>query len=125
MHVRIAWEIYKHQQKQQQQQQQQQPGVGPDPGVMPSHKGPPTMSAGPSLSSAAKGDMLRAPNHHLYSAMPRPHDLASFPSALLGAAAAAAAGGTRRAPLLKDLGLISDAFQAWKVFLLIALTLAT
>ncbi|XP_040355891.1 proline-rich protein 36 isoform X2 [Ixodes scapularis] len=91
MHVRIAWEIYKHQQKQQ-QQQQQQPGVGPDPGVMPSHKGPPAMSAGPSLSSAGKGDMLRAPNHHLYSAMPRPHDLASFPSALLGAAAAAAAG---------------------------------
>ncbi|CAN7985499.1 unnamed protein product, partial [Ixodes pacificus] len=90
MHVRIAWEIYKHQQKQQQQQQQQQQqsGVGPDPGVMPSHKGPPAMSAGPSLSSAAKGDMLRAPNHHLYSAMPRPHDLASFPSALLGAAAA-------------------------------------
>ncbi|KAG0429730.1 hypothetical protein HPB47_023335, partial [Ixodes persulcatus] len=73
MHVRIAWEIYKHQQKQQQQ--------------------------AAAATARTKGDMLRAPNHHLYSAMPRPHDLASFPSALLGAAAAAAAGGMSRMPV--------------------------
>ncbi|KAL3195846.1 hypothetical protein MRX96_015727 [Rhipicephalus microplus] len=47
---------------------------------------------GPAPSSAslsAKGDLLRAPNHHLYSSLPRPHDLSAFPSALLGAAGAA------------------------------------
>ncbi|EEC10749.1 conserved hypothetical protein, partial [Ixodes scapularis] len=59
----------------------------------------PSMTSGTPFVAPGKGDMLRAPNHHLYSAMPRPHDLASFPSALLGAAAAAAAGGMSRMPV--------------------------
>lgn len=92
MHVRIAWEIYNHQQKQQQQQQSSESAAS-------SHKssGPPSVggvsaqsasSAPSSAGLSAKGDLLRAPNHHLYSSLPRPHDLSAFPSALLGAAGA-------------------------------------
>ncbi|CAN7984911.1 unnamed protein product, partial [Ixodes hexagonus] len=61
--------------------------------------GTPFVAPGHLAAFQPKGDMLRAPNHHLYSGMPRPHDLSSFPSALLGAAAAAAAGGMSRMPV--------------------------
>ncbi|XP_064460042.1 autism susceptibility gene 2 protein-like isoform X2 [Ornithodoros turicata] len=70
MHVRIAWEIYNHQQKQQVD--------GHKPGGM-GGVAPPTLPG--------KNDLLRPPNH-LYSSLPRPHDLSPFPSALLGAAGA-------------------------------------
>lgn len=70
MHVRIAWEIYNHQQKQQ----------------VDAHK---AGGVGPSVSQSlpSKNDLLRPPNH-LYSSLPRPHDLGPFPSALLSAAGA-------------------------------------
>ena len=59
MHVRIAWEIYHHQQKQQQE-----------------------VKAG-----AGKADLLRPPNHLFPSGLtapPRPHDLPSFATSLSG-----------------------------------------
>lgn len=98
MHVRIAWEIYNHQHKQQQQQQQQSSSEPASHKSGPSAVGPgASAQSGPAPSSAslsAKGDLLRAPNHHLYSSLQRPHDLSAFPSALLGAAGA----GHPRAP---------------------------
>ncbi|XP_071033274.1 uncharacterized protein [Parasteatoda tepidariorum] len=61
MHVRISWEIYRHQQKQ--QADSQKGGTGPSKGM---------------------SDLLRPPNH-LFSSIPRPHEL-GFSSSLLGAA---------------------------------------
>ncbi|XP_067132300.1 autism susceptibility gene 2 protein isoform X2 [Centruroides vittatus] len=72
MHVRIAWEIYHHQQKQQAE----------------AHKasGAPNAAAAAAAAAAAKAttDLLRPPNH-LFSSLPRPHDLSTFSPSLLGA----------------------------------------
>ncbi|KFM64303.1 Autism susceptibility 2 protein, partial [Stegodyphus mimosarum] len=69
MHVRIAWEIYNHQQKQKQAE---------------AHK------AGIALAAAVKppADHLHATNH-LFCSMPRQHELSPFSSSLLSAAASA------------------------------------
>lgn len=69
MHVRIAWEIYHHQQKQQAETQK------------------PSGTSASAISTATKSasDLLRPPNH-LFASLPRPPDLA-FSSSLLGAAA--------------------------------------
>ncbi|PNF16642.1 hypothetical protein B7P43_G06435, partial [Cryptotermes secundus] len=59
MHVRIAWEIYHHQQKQQQE----------------------------AKAGAGKAELLRPPNHLFPSGLaapPRPHDLPSFATSLSG-----------------------------------------
>jgi hypothetical protein len=86
MHVRIAWEIYHHQQKQQQLDLSHKSGISSS-GINASKTG----------SSAA--DMLR-PLNHLFPLPPRTHEMPPFSSALLSAAgvhAAAAAAATSRA----------------------------
>ncbi|GIX78598.1 autism susceptibility gene 2 protein [Caerostris extrusa] len=65
MHVRIAWEIYNHQQKQKQAE---------------AHK------AGIALASVKPPDHLHAANH-LFCSLPRTHEMSPFSSSLLSAAA--------------------------------------
>ncbi|XP_055935421.1 autism susceptibility gene 2 protein-like isoform X5 [Argiope bruennichi] len=64
MHVRIAWEIYNHQQKQKQAE---------------AHK------AGMALASVKPPDHLHAANH-LFCSLPRTHEMSPFSSSLLSAA---------------------------------------
>ncbi|CAL1278282.1 unnamed protein product [Larinioides sclopetarius] len=64
MHVRIAWEIYNHQQKQKQAE---------------AHK------AGMALASVKPPDHLHAANH-LFCSLPRTHEMSPFSSTLLSAA---------------------------------------
>ncbi|GIY47549.1 autism susceptibility gene 2 protein [Caerostris darwini] len=65
MHVRIAWEIYNHQQKQKQAE---------------AHK------AGIALASVKPPDHMHAANH-LFCSLPRTHEMSPFSSSLLSAAA--------------------------------------
>lgn len=86
MHVRVAWEIYHHQQK-----QQQEAATGPGPATKPADKpGDPLrgdpLRGDPLRGDPLKGDPLRHSNHLLPgAALPRPPDLqAAGPAALLG-----------------------------------------
>ncbi|XP_025093042.1 RNA-binding protein 25-like isoform X1 [Pomacea canaliculata] len=85
VHVRVAWEIYHHQQK-----QQQEAATGPGPATKPADKpGDPLrgdpLRGDPLRGDPLKGDPLRHSNHLLPgAALPRPPDLqAAGPAALL------------------------------------------
>lgn len=69
MHVRIAWEIYNHQQKQKRAE---------------AHKA----GAGIPLASVKPPTDPLHPANHLFSALPRQHDLSPFSSSLMSAASA-------------------------------------
>lgn len=66
MHVRIAWEIYNHQQK---------------------HKQAEAHKAGIALASVKPPpEHLHAANHALFCSLPRQHELSPFSSSLMSAA---------------------------------------